>query len=83
MHLTLKIYLSSLSEFQVMTLIHHHTKVMLIFNDHIAVTTKQFEQMRPAEWWQMYSPPIGPSTLKDAMTFVNTSPILIRALAAI
>ena len=40
MHLTLKIYTTSFSQFQVMTFTHHHTKEILIFKHHIDVPTK-------------------------------------------
>ena len=47
MHLTLKIYSSSFSRFQVMTLTHHHTKVKLIFKHHIAVPQKDLNRQGP------------------------------------
>ena len=49
MHFTLKFYSSSFSGFQVMKLTHHHNKVILIFQHHIAVPPKQFKQTSRAE----------------------------------
>ena len=78
MHLTLKIYSTSFSRFQVMALTHHHTKEIFIFEHHIDVPTKQFEQTSNAEQRDMFLPPLGSSSPKDALTYVNASTIHTR-----
>ena len=79
MHLTLKFYSPSFSGFQVMKLNHHHTKVILIFQHHIAVPPNQLKKNKQCRTGDnFFHHRMGRPSWKEALTSVNASSILTR-----